>query len=200
MAPDWTHVVAVGPHILFVRNDPAGTYAVGHINETNGHFVETQQDKGMAPDWTHVVAVGPHILFVRKKDGRFAVGHIDLSKGHFVETQDGTLMDPESSTVFTGAAHVVAVRSHVLLGRDDAFEVGHIDEANSQWVPTQGPGPGVGGFPDPMHVVAVGPHVLGVSPTRTAGFVLHINQSGQFVETETGPDFASDWTHVVAVA
>ena len=199
-SPNWTHVVAVGPHILFVRNDPAGTYAVGHINETNGHFVETQQDKGMAPDWTHVVAVGPHILFVRKKDGRFAVGHIDLSKGHFVETQDGTLMDPESSTVFTGAAHVVAVRSHVLLGRDDAFEVGHIDEANSQWVPTQGPGPGVGGFPDPMHVVAVGPHVLGVSPTRTAGFVLHINQSGQFVETETGPDFASDWTHVVAVA
>src|SRR6516162_3074184 len=66
MAPGWTHVVAVGPHILFVGNDlDEQAYAVGHIDQETSHFVETDSGTGMAKGWSHVVAVGPHILFVR---------------------------------------------------------------------------------------------------------------------------------------
>jgi hypothetical protein len=73
----------------------------------------------------------------------------------------------------------------------------HVDEATSTYVRTQ-KGPG---FPaDPIHVVAVGPHVLTVSPTTDLGFVMHFNHIGRFVETQSSPPFASDWTHVVAVA
>jgi len=199
-SPDWTHVVAVGPHILFVRND--GLFAVGHIDQISGHYTETDGAAGafssprFSPDWTHVVAVGPHVLFVRN-DGRYAVGHINLSKGTFVGTASGTLVDPDSGTVFTESTHVVAVGSRVLLGRNDEFWVVHIDEATSKYVRTQ-KGPGFP--PDPIHVVAVGPRVLGVSPTTALGFVMHVNHLGQSVETQSGPPFASDWTHVVAVA
>jgi len=91
----------------------------------------------------------------------------------------------------------VAVGSRVLLGRNDEFWVVHIDEATSKYVRTQ-KGPGFP--PDPIHVVAVGPRVLGVSPTTALGFVMHVNHLGQSVETQSGPPFASDWTHVVAVA
>jgi hypothetical protein len=86
------------------------------------------------------------------------------------------------------------------LGRADQFVVGHIDQSTAQFVITDNPGLGVGGTPNPMHVVAVGPRVLGVSPTLALGFVMHFNHTGQAVETQTGPPFASDWTHVVAVA
>ncbi|MGB9281261.1 MAG: hypothetical protein WCB57_14425, partial [Pseudonocardiaceae bacterium] len=51
---DWTHVVAVGKDILFVRND--GQFAVAHIN-TAGELVETQVGNDATPDWTQVVAV-----------------------------------------------------------------------------------------------------------------------------------------------
>jgi len=79
--------------------------------------------------------------------------------------------------------------------------VGHIDPSKvTSFVITQNPGPDVGGTPDPIHVVAVGPRVLGVSPTTALGFVMHVNHLGQSVETQSGPPFASDWTHVVAVA
>jgi len=179
---------------LFVRND--GRYAVGHIDESNGTFVDTDSGTDFSPGWTHVVAVGPHVLFVRN-DGRYAVGHINLSKGTFVGTASGTLVDPDSGTVFTESTHVVAVGSRVLLGRNDEFWVVHIDEATSKYVRTQ-KGPGFP--PDPIHVVAVGPRVLGVSPTTALGFVMHVNHLGQSVETQSGPPFASDWTHVVAVA
>jgi hypothetical protein len=86
-------------HLLFVRND--GLFAVGHIDETNGQFVDTQAGSGFSTNWTHVVAVGPHILFVRN-DGLFAVGHIDETNGQFVDTQAG-------SGFSTNWTHVVAV-------------------------------------------------------------------------------------------
>ena len=201
-SPDWTHVVAVGPHILFVRND--GLFAVGHIDQISGHYTETDGVAGafssprFSPDWTHVVAVGPHILFVRD-DGLYAVGHINLSTGKFVTTDSGKLTDTDG-TVFTGVTHVVAAGSRVLLGSNDEFWVLHIDEATSKIVPTQNLGRGVGGTPNPIHVVAVGPHVLGVSPTQALGYVMHFDNLGQVVETQSGPPFASDWSHVVAVA
>ena len=194
--PNWTHVVAVGPHILFVRHD--GLFEVGHINETDGRYVVTENGMGFSPDWTHVVAVGPHILFVRD-DGLYAVGHINLSTGKFVTTDSGKLTDTDG-TVFTGVTHVVAAGSRVLLGSNDEFWVLHIDEATSKIVPTQNLGRGVGGTPNPIHVVAVGPHVLGVSPTQALGYVMHFDNLGQVVETQSGPPFASDWSHVVAVA
>ena len=52
---NWTHVVAVGPHILFVRND--GIFSVDHIDQSNGQFVATQNGSGFSTNWTHVVAV-----------------------------------------------------------------------------------------------------------------------------------------------
>ena len=187
---DWTHVVAVGPHVLLVRNDAAGTFEVGHIDQSTARYVKTDGRTGFASDWTHVVAVGPHVLFV-DDGGLYAVAHIDESNGRFVETETGTF-----SVDWT---HVVAVCSRVFLSRADQFVVGHINHIG-QFVKTQDPGPGVGGTPNPIHVVAVGPRVLGVSPTLALGFVMHFNHIGQFVETQTGPDFASEWTHVVAVA
>ena len=199
--PDWTHVVAVGPHILFVRHD--GLFEVGHIDQGNPavglpRYVNTEGPKpGFSTGWTHIVAVGPHILFVNSDTGRFEVGHINLSTGTFKSTAG-----PKPHPAFVGATHVVVVGSYILSGRANAFEVGYIDEANSDYVPTESRGPGVGGFPGPgpFHLVAVGPHVLGVSPTRELGFVLHIDLLGQSSETDSGPDFASNWTHVVAVA
>ena len=183
--------------ILFVRNDD-GLFEVGTIDQLNGHYVQTQSDTGFSTDWTHVVAVGPHILFVRD-DGLYAVGHINLSTGKFVTTDSGKLTDTDG-TVFTGVTHVVAAGSRVLLGSNDEFWVLHIDEATSKIVPTQNLGRGVGGTPNPIHVVAVGPHVLGVSPTQALGYVMHFDNLGQVVETQSGPPFASDWSHVVAVA
>lgn len=46
----------MGSHVLFVRND--GLFAVGHVDETTGHFVQTQTGSNFSPNWTHVVAVG----------------------------------------------------------------------------------------------------------------------------------------------
>jgi len=196
----WTHVVAVGPNILFVDSD-TGRFAVGHIDQGKPtslpQYVNTQSGTGFYTGWTHVVTVGPNILFVDSDTGQFEVGHINLSTGTFKSTAG-----PKPHPAFVGATHVVVVGSYILSGRANAFEVGYIDEANSDYVPTESRGPGVGGFPGPgpFHLVAVGPHVLGVSPTRDLGFVLHVNPLGQFAETHSGPDFASDWTHVVAVA
>jgi len=45
----------MGSRVLFVRND--GLFAIGHIDESNGHFVETQTGSNFSPNWTHVVAV-----------------------------------------------------------------------------------------------------------------------------------------------
>jgi len=42
-------------NVLFVRND--GLFAVGHIDETNGQFVDTQSGSGFSTNWTHIVAV-----------------------------------------------------------------------------------------------------------------------------------------------
>jgi len=193
---DSAHVVAAGPHVLLVRNN--GLFEVGHIDESNGQYVITENGMGFSSDWTHVVAVGPHILFVRD-DGLYAVGHINLSTGKFVTTDSGKLTDTDG-TVFTGVTHVVAAGSRVLLGSNDEFWVLHIDEATSKIVPTQNLGRGVGGTPNPIHVMAVGPHVLGVSPTQALGYVMHFDNLGQVVETQSGPPFASDWSHVVAVA
>jgi hypothetical protein len=203
--PGWTHVVAVGPHILFYRFDTGtgtGHFEVGHIDQGKPPilplYVNTEGPKpGFHHDWTHIVAVGPHVLFVDSADGRFEVGHINQSTGQYVKTAG-----PKLHPAFAGATHVVVVGSYILSGRANAFEVGYIDEATGDYVHTQSPGPGVGGFPgpDPFHLVAVGPHVLGVSPTMTLGFVGHISTLGQVAETHSGPPFASDWTHVVAVA
>jgi hypothetical protein len=193
----WTHVVAVGPHFLLVRNLPvlpAGTggFAVRHIDQsTAAGYVETHSGT-FSNHWTHVVAVGPHVLFVSAPTGQFEVGHIDESFATYVPTQ--------KDTVFTDSNHVVAACSRVFLSRHDQFVVGHIDQSTVQFVKTDNPGPGVGGTPDPIYVVAVGPHVLGVSPTKELGYVMHFNHTGQVVETQSGPPFASDWAHVVAVA
>ena len=186
-------------HVLLVDN--AGGFAVGAIDETfgpgQGKYVNTESGTGFSTGWTHVVTVGPNILFVDSDTGQFEVGHINLSTGTFKSTAG-----PKPHPAFAGATHVVVVGSYILSGRANAFEVGYIDEANSDYVPTESRGPGVGGFPGPgpFHLVAVGPHVLGVSPTRDLGFVLHIDLLGQSSETDSGPDFASNWTHVVAVA
>ena len=196
-SPDWSHVVAVGPHVLLVRNSD-GRFEVGHIDESTRKYVQTWSDISGFTDSAHVVAAGPHILFVRD-DGLYAVGHINLSTGKFVTTDSGKLTDTDG-TVFTGVTHVVAAGSRVLLGSNDEFWVLHIDEATSKIVPTQNLGRGVGGTPNPIHVVAVGPHVLGVSPTQALGYVMHFDNLGQVVETQSGPPFASDWSHVVAVA
>ena len=192
----WTHIVAVGPNILFVNSD-TGRFAVGHIDEYTRQYVNTESSTGFSTGWTHVVAVGPNILFVDSDTGQFEVGHINLSTGTFKSTAG-----PKPHPAFVGATHVVVVGSYILSGRANAFEVGYIDEATGDYVHTQSHGPGDGGFPgpDPFHLVAVGPHVLGVSPTMTLGFVGHISTLGQVAETHSGPPFASDWTHVVAVA
>jgi len=181
-------------HVLFVRND--GLFEVGTIDQIDGTYVQTQNDTFFQPNWTHVVAVGPHILFVRN-DGLFAVGHIGQKNAQYAETDDGTLVDPEGSTVFTNSTHVVAVGSHVLLGRNDAFWVIHIDEADSRHKRTQ-KGPGFS--PNWTHVVAVGPRILYVASSGGLGAVGHINWIGQHVETQSGPTYSIDWTHVVAVA
>ena len=52
---DWTHVVAVGPRILYVASS-GGLGAVGHINWIGQH-VETQSGPTYSIDWTHIVAV-----------------------------------------------------------------------------------------------------------------------------------------------
>jgi sporulation protein YlmC with PRC-barrel domain len=196
---DWTHVVAVGPHVLLVGNDAAGkgTFAVGHIDEFTGRYVPTgtgSPPSWISPGWTHVVAVGPHVLLVRDSDGQFEVGHID-------ESPPPTYVPTGTGPVFAGVTHLVAACSRVFLSGPTQFVVGHIDPSKvTSFVITQNPGPDVGGTPDPIHVVAVGPRVLSVSPTKTLGSVMHFNDLGQFVETESGPDFAYNWTHVVAVA
>jgi hypothetical protein len=188
--------VAVGSHVLFVRDN--GEFGVGHIDLIDGKYVNTEGPKlGIGPDWAHVVAVGSHVLFVRK-NGEFAVGQIDEAvppvPPKYVTTQIGP-----AGIVFTGVTHVVAACSRVFLSRADQFLVGHINHIG-QFVITQDPGPGVGGTPGPFHVVAVGPRVLSVSPDKNLGSVMHFDQLGQFSETDSAPDFASDWTHVVAVA
>jgi hypothetical protein len=196
--PYWTHVVAVGPHILFVRD--GGLFEVGHIDLSTARYVQTDGGIAFGSGWTHVVAVGPHVLFVRD-DGRVEVGHID-------ESPPRTYVPTGTGSLFAGVTHVVAACSRVFLSGPSQFVVGHIDPWVTPKVPpkvtsfviTQNPGPDVGGTPDTPHVVAVGPRVLSVSPTKTLGSVMHFNDLGQFVQTETGPDFASDWTHVVAVA
>jgi len=190
-SPDWSHVVAVGPHVLLVRNSD-GRFEVGHIDESTRKYVQTWSDISGFTDSAHVVAAGPHVLLVRN-NGLFEVGHIDESNGQYVITENGMGFSSDWT-------HVVAAGSRVLLGSNDEFWVLHIDEATSKIVPTQNLGRGVGGTPNPIHVVAVGPHVLGVSPTQALGYVMHFDNLGQVVETQSGPPFASDWSHVVAVA
>jgi hypothetical protein len=89
----------VGPHVLFVRDD--GRFAVGHIDQSGGTFVDTDSGTRFSHNWTHVVAVGPRILYVASSGGLGAVGHINWI-GQHVETQSG-------HTYSIDWTHVVAV-------------------------------------------------------------------------------------------
>jgi len=46
----------------------------------------------------------------------------------------------------------------------------------------------------------VGPRILYVASSGGLGAVGHINWTGQHVETQSGPTYSIDWTHIVAVA
>jgi len=61
MAPGWTHVVAVGPHILFVRKKD-GRFAVGHIDLSKGHFVATQDGTLVDPKSSTVFTGAAHVV------------------------------------------------------------------------------------------------------------------------------------------
>jgi sporulation protein YlmC with PRC-barrel domain len=122
---DWTHVVAVGPHILFVRND--GLFAVGHINESDGKYVETQDgtlvDKESGTTFTnstHVVAVGSRVLLGRNDE--FWVIHIDEADSQYVRTQKAPGFSPDWTHVVAVGPRILYVASAGGLGA-----VGHIN-------------------------------------------------------------------------
>ena len=101
-------------HVLFVRKD--GLFEVGHINETDGRYVVTENGMGFSPNWTHVVAVGPHILLVRN-DGHFEVGHIDQYNSQYAQTDSGTrFSDDWTHVVAVGPARPVRPQRRAVRG------------------------------------------------------------------------------------
>jgi len=147
---NWTHVVAVGPHILFVRSSD-GLFAVGHIDESSGTFVNTESGTLVDPDdgtvfteATHVVAVGSHVLLGRKD--AFWVVHIDEATSQYVRTQKGPGFSPDWTHVVAVGPRILYVASSGGLGA-----VGHINWIGQHVETQSGPTYSI----DWTHVVAV---------------------------------------------